>query len=193
MQGDPRYWMLTRVACWFRRYVRRRTENKKTIFLVSGIFPRKADSVILLGFECTINPQYLMKIVRAIFEKMKILIFFLILTTLNFGGRSKTKKWAKDIFRGTLGIECEQDWSVGLGATLRDRQKIKNYFSSFKDFSGKSRQCHMTLSAFPGKIPEIGKIYFNFFPSPIAGPKPTQLSFKIDTLTPLANISGPCF
>ena len=40
----------------------------KTIFLVSGIFPGKADSVILLGFECTINPQILIKIVRTISE-----------------------------------------------------------------------------------------------------------------------------
>ena len=50
---------------------------KKTIFLVSGIFPGKADSVILLGFECTIKPQNLIKIVRAIFEKFEILKFFL--------------------------------------------------------------------------------------------------------------------
>ena len=42
------------------------------IFLVSGIFPGKADSAILLRFECTINPQNFMKIVGAIFEKMKI-------------------------------------------------------------------------------------------------------------------------
>ena len=39
--------------------------------------------------------------------------------------------------QGDPDIEFEQDWSVGLGATLRERQKIKNYFSSFKDFSGK--------------------------------------------------------
>ena len=45
---------------------------KKTIFLVSGFFPGKADSVILLRFECTINPQNLMQIVLAIFENMKI-------------------------------------------------------------------------------------------------------------------------
>ena len=37
------------------RYVRDR--KLKTIFLVSRIFPEKADSVILLGFECTINTQ----------------------------------------------------------------------------------------------------------------------------------------
>ena len=40
------------------------------------IFPGKADSAIFLGFEYAINPQNLMKIVGAIFEKMKILIFF---------------------------------------------------------------------------------------------------------------------
>ena len=38
--------------------------------------------------------------------------------------------------QGTPNIEFVQDWSVGLGATLRDRQKMKNYFSSFKDFPG---------------------------------------------------------
>ena len=42
----------------------------KTIFLVSWIFSGKADSAILLGFECTINPQNLIKIVRVIFEKI---------------------------------------------------------------------------------------------------------------------------
>ena len=48
----------------------------KTIFLVSGIFPGKADSVILLGFEYTINPENLIKILGAIFEKIKIFLFF---------------------------------------------------------------------------------------------------------------------
>ena len=35
-------------------------------------FSEKADSVLLLGFECspTINPQNLIKIVEAIFEKI---------------------------------------------------------------------------------------------------------------------------
>ena len=45
-------------------------------------------------------------------------------TTLNFGGRSKRKKWAKDICRGTLGMECERDRPVGLGAMLDDGLKI---------------------------------------------------------------------
>ena len=43
----------------------------KTIFPVSGIFPGRADRVILLGFECTINPQNLIKIVGAILKKSK--------------------------------------------------------------------------------------------------------------------------
>ena len=47
-----------------------RDRKLKTIFLVSRIFPGKADSVTLLGFESTINPQNLNKIVRAIFEKI---------------------------------------------------------------------------------------------------------------------------
>ena len=51
-------------------------KNLRFIFTASGNFPGKLDSVILLGLECTINLQNLMKIVRAIFEKMKILIFY---------------------------------------------------------------------------------------------------------------------
>ena len=47
----------------------------KNYFLVSGIFPGKAHSVIFLGFEYTINPRNLIKIVGAIFEKIKILFF----------------------------------------------------------------------------------------------------------------------
>ena len=44
--------------------VKERLENELcSIFLVSGIFPGKDDSVMLLGFECTINPQNLIKIV----------------------------------------------------------------------------------------------------------------------------------
>ena len=47
-------------------------------------------------------------------------------TTLNFEGSSKTqKKQAEDICKGTPDIEFEQDWWVGLGAMLDDRQKFK--------------------------------------------------------------------
>ena len=51
----------------------------------------------------------------------------------------KREKQAGDICKGILDIECERDWLVSLGATLDDGQKIKNYFSGFRDFSGKSR------------------------------------------------------
>ena len=86
------------------------------------MFPGKADSVILLGFESTINTQNLIKIVGAIFEKIEIVIFFLLWTTLNFRVGGKTKKTAGDIYKGTLDIEFERDWSIGLGSTTRDGQ-----------------------------------------------------------------------
>ena len=51
----------------------------------------------------------------------------------------KRKTQAEDICNGTPDIDYEQDWSVGLGAILADVQKIKNFFSSFRDFfSGKA-------------------------------------------------------
>ena len=46
------------------------------------------------------------------------------------------KKKAVDICKGTPEIKFQQDWSVDLGATLGDGKKIKNYFSTFRDFSG---------------------------------------------------------
>ena len=42
-------------------------KNFKNIFPVSGIFPEKFASISMLGFECTTNPQNLIKIVGAIF------------------------------------------------------------------------------------------------------------------------------
>ena len=77
------------------------------------------------------------EIVGAIFEKMKILNFFLCELPLILTVGRKRKKRARDICKGTLDIEFERDSSFGLGATLGDEQKIKNYFSSFRDFSGK--------------------------------------------------------
>ena len=35
-------------------------------------------------------------------------------------------------------MEFEQDWSFTLDATLGDTEKIKKYYSSYKDFSGKA-------------------------------------------------------
>ena len=94
--------------------LRQATNRKlKTIFLVSGIFPGKTDSVILLGFERTINPENLIKIVGAIFEKIKIFIFFSCELPLILGVEGKLKK-------RTLNIEFERDWSIGLGSTIGD-------------------------------------------------------------------------
>ena len=82
-----------------------------------------------------------MKIIAAIFEKIKIVIFFFLYELpLILRVDRKRKKRARDICKRTLDIECERDRSVGLGAMLGDGQKIKNYFSSFTDFffSGKA-------------------------------------------------------
>ena len=86
------------------------------------------------------NPQHLMKIVCAILEKRKIFNFFTyVILPLILRVDRKRKTLAGDICKGTLDIEFERDWSVSLGATLGEAQKIKNYFSSFRDFSGKNR------------------------------------------------------
>ena len=71
---------------------------------------------------------------------MKILNFFLCELPLILRVDRKLKKRAREICNGTLDIEFERYWSVGLGATLGDGQKIKNYFSSFRYgiFSGKA-------------------------------------------------------
>ena len=39
---------------------------------------------------------------------------------LNFRGRGKTKKTARDIYMWTLYFEFERDWSIGLGSTFGD-------------------------------------------------------------------------
>ena len=70
---------------------------------------------------------------------MKILIFFLCELSLILRVDRKRKKRARHICKGTLDIEFERDWSVGLGATLGDGQKIKNNFFRFGDFSVKCR------------------------------------------------------
>ena len=81
----------------------------------------KADSVIFLSFECTINPQNLIKTVRAIFEKIEILHFsYVKYSTLNFRGRRKTKETPRDIYMRTLYIQFQRDRSIGLGSTFRD-------------------------------------------------------------------------
>ena len=73
------------------------------------------------------------------FEKIEILNFFLCELPLILGVTRKRKEQAEDICKGTPDVEFEQDCLVGLGAVLADGQEIKNYFSSFRDFAGKSR------------------------------------------------------
>ena len=51
----------------------------------------------------------------------------------------KLETWAGDIYKGTLYIEFEQDWSVGLVATYAMNRKWKTILFSFRDFSGYSR------------------------------------------------------
>ena len=78
----------------------------------------------------------------------------------------KTKKRARDFCKGTLDIEFQRDWSFRLGATLGDGQKIKNYFSSFSEFSGKSRYCHIVgfrMYYKPTKFNKNRCSYFFFF------------------------------
>ena len=58
-------------------------------------------------------------------------------TTLNFKDRSQTKKQADDICKIALDIEFEQDWSVGLGATLGNGKKIKKILFT-RIFPGKA-------------------------------------------------------
>ena len=76
-----------------------------------------------------------------IFEKIKILHFFLCELPSILRVHRKRKKRAGDICKGTLDIECERDWSVGLGATLGDAtdRKLKTIFLVSGIFSGKSR------------------------------------------------------
>ena len=64
--------------------------------------------------------------------------FFLIELPLNLRVDGKRKRETGNICKGTPDIEFEQDGSVGLGAIFANGQKIKNYLSSFRDFSGKS-------------------------------------------------------
>ena len=49
-------------------------------------------------------------------------------------------------------------------------------FIKFCGFIVNSIPNNAILANFPGKIPETGKIYFKFFPSPNSGPKPTHQS-----------------
>ena len=53
-------------------------------------------------------------------------------TTLNFEGRSKTKKRARDICKWTLDIEFERDMTIGIGSMFRDGQ-TDTYTDTFSE------------------------------------------------------------
>ena len=72
-------------------------------------------------------------------ENRNLNFFFLCELPLILGVARKRKEQTEDIYKGTPDIEFEQDGSVDLGAILANGQKIKNYLSSFRDFSGKNR------------------------------------------------------
>ena len=119
--------------------LRQATNRKlKNIFLVSGIFPGIADSVILFGFECTINPENLITIVGAIFEKMKILNLFICELPLILRVDRKRKKPTRDICKGTLDIEFQRDWSVGQVLFQLIARKLKTIFLVSGIFPGKA-------------------------------------------------------
>ena len=93
----------------------------------------------MLGFESIVNLQNLIKIVRAIFEKIEILNFFLCELSLILGVGEKLKKTARDIYMRTLYIEFELDRSIGLGSTFGDGHTDRYthiHFFSKKTFLG---------------------------------------------------------
>ena len=120
------------------------TLDDRRIIIVTRIFPGKSDGALLLGFECTINPQNLMKVIAAVFQKMKIFYFFLMGSTLNFGGRSKRKRRRVDICKGILYVEFERYRSLGLCARLRQatNRKCKPIFLASGIFPRKA-ECHI--------------------------------------------------
>ena len=51
--------------------------------------------------------------------------------TLNFRGRGKTKKKARDIYNRTLDIEFERHRSIGLGSMMGDGQTDPHTYTHF--------------------------------------------------------------
>ena len=64
-----------------------------------------------------------MKPLKQVFRKKNLISIFCELPLI-LNVDHKTKKKGEKISKGTPNIEFEQDWSVGLGAKLRDKQKI---------------------------------------------------------------------
>ena len=98
--GGPQISNVNEIGQFVQALFQATNRKLKINFLVSGIFLGKADSVILLGFECTITPQNLIKIILADFDKIKILIFFSCELPLILVVGGKLKKWLEIFTRG---------------------------------------------------------------------------------------------
>ena len=66
-------------------------------------------------------------------------------------------------------------------------------FIKFSRFIAYSKPNNMTLSAFPGKFRETGKLFLIHNQSPNVAPKPTGRSLIFDTEGPPANIFSSFF
>ena len=107
------------------------TDRKlKYISLVSGIFPGKVDSVILMGVECTINPQNLIKIVAVIYEKIIIFNFFECELPLILGVGGKLKKRLEIFTRGPQlsNLKRSVDWFRLYNRRRTDRHTYRHFF-----------------------------------------------------------------
>ena len=101
------------------------TENSNIFFYWQEIFREKLIRVILLGTNALKTHKIWSKSLEPFLGKFKIKIFFLCELSLILRVGRKRKDG--------------RDRSVRLGATLGDGQSIKKYFSSFRNFAGKSR------------------------------------------------------
>ena len=77
LQGGPRYRNWMTLVSWVWRSIRQQSHRIVKFFTVSGIFSGKAESVTLVGFECTVNLQNLINFDGAIFDKIENFNFFL--------------------------------------------------------------------------------------------------------------------
>ena len=127
---------------WSVQQFRQNAENY-FFFLPSENFPIKFDNVKLLGLECSINPQHLMKIVKANFYKLQILNFFLnkLSLILRVGRKRKAaQKYSQQNSQIADLNELGQLDQALCWATATTRIK-KNQFQRFS--GGKNRQCHV--------------------------------------------------
>ena len=88
--------MLSLWSAWHLR------QNRDFFFLHSGNYSLKFDFVKLFGLECSINPQGIMKIVKAIFLEKRNFNFFLSELPFILRADRKRKKKLLEIFAREL-------------------------------------------------------------------------------------------